>query len=93
MSIRIEIGDRYVVTSDQFQFILQEKKTAKSGKSAGKEWLGVIGYYPTISRLVSGLILHGILTGEAASFADLNVQVEQLGKQCLDTFKAGGANQ
>ena len=44
MSIYIEVGDRFVVTSDQFQFILQEKKTAKSGKSAGKEWLGVIGY-------------------------------------------------
>ncbi|EPN4070399.1 DUF5405 family protein, partial [Escherichia coli] len=26
MSIRIEIGERYVVTSDSFQFILHEKK-------------------------------------------------------------------
>ncbi|EPO2569260.1 DUF5405 family protein, partial [Escherichia coli] len=25
MSIRIEIGERYVVTSDSFQFILHEK--------------------------------------------------------------------
>ena len=93
MSIYIEVGDRFVVTSDKFQFILQEKKTAKSGKSAGKEWLGVIGYYPTISKLVSGLLLHGILTGDARCFADLNVQVEQLGQQCLDAFMAGGANQ
>lgn len=30
MSIRIEIGERYVVTSDSFQFILHEKK--ESGK-------------------------------------------------------------
>ncbi|MGR1232613.1 DUF5405 family protein, partial [Escherichia coli] len=28
MSIRIEIGKRYVVTSDSFQFILHEKKRA-----------------------------------------------------------------
>ncbi|EPN4071684.1 DUF5405 family protein, partial [Escherichia coli] len=28
MSIRIEIGERYVVTSDSFQFILHEKKRA-----------------------------------------------------------------
>ncbi|GHL61926.1 hypothetical protein ECZU31_52010 [Escherichia coli] len=27
MSIRIEIGERYVVTSDSFQFILHEKKS------------------------------------------------------------------
>ena len=31
MSIRIEIGERYVVTSDSFQFILHEKKRAESG--------------------------------------------------------------
>lgn len=29
MSIRIEIGERYVVTSDSFQFILHEKKSGK----------------------------------------------------------------
>lgn len=37
MSIRIEIGERYVVTSDSFQFILHEKKRAESGKNAGQE--------------------------------------------------------
>lgn len=86
MSIYIEVGDRFVVTSDQFQFILQEKKIAKSGKNAGKEWLGAVGYYPTISRLVSGLILHGILTGEAASFAEIGEQVERIGQQCQAAF-------
>ncbi|HCT4276538.1 DUF5405 family protein [Citrobacter freundii] len=90
MSTYIEVGDRFVVTSDQFQFILQEKKTAKSGKNAGKEWLGVVGYYPTISRLVSGLILHGILTGEAASFAEIGEQVERIGQQCQAAFSANG---
>lgn len=34
MSIRIEIGERYVVTSDSFQFILHEKKRAESGKNS-----------------------------------------------------------
>lgn len=86
MSIYIEVGDRFVVTSDQFQFILQEKKIAKSGNNAGKEWLGVVGYYPTIFRLVSGLILHGILTGEAASFAEIGSQVERIGQQCQAAF-------
>ncbi len=27
MSIRIEIGDKWVITSDQYQFILNEKKS------------------------------------------------------------------
>lgn len=38
MSIRIEINNQYVITSDRYQFILQEKKTATSGKNEGKEW-------------------------------------------------------
>lgn len=42
MSIRIEIGERYAVTSDSFQFILHEKKRAESGKTPvrnGCRWL------------------------------------------------------
>lgn len=65
--IRIEIGERYVVTSDSFQFILHEKKRAESGKNAGQEWLAVVGYYPKLSQLVSGLMHHDILTGSAKS--------------------------
>ncbi|MCV5191342.1 hypothetical protein OFC03_28725, partial [Escherichia coli] len=63
MSIRIEIGERYVVTSDSFQFILHEKKRAESGKNTGQEWLSVVGYYPKLSQLVSGMMHHDILTG------------------------------
>lgn len=37
MSIRIEIGHKWVITSDQYQFILNEKKVVKSGKKAGEE--------------------------------------------------------
>ncbi|CAC0117640.1 hypothetical protein SPC668_04711 [Salmonella enterica subsp. enterica serovar Paratyphi C] len=29
MSIHIEIGDKWVITSDQYQFILNEKKVVK----------------------------------------------------------------
>lgn len=35
MAIRIEVGDKWVITSDQYQFILNEKKVAQSGK---KSW-------------------------------------------------------
>lgn len=60
MSIHIEINNQYVITSDRYQFILQEKKTATSGKNEGKEWLDVVGYYPTIPKLISGLVLHDL---------------------------------
>lgn len=90
MSIRIEIGERYVVTSDRFQFILQEKKTAGTGKNAGKEWLDVIGYYPKLNQLVSGLIHHDILSDSTVSFGALSAKVELLGQHCLKAFSANG---
>lgn len=90
MSIRIEIGDRYVVTSDQFQFILRERKFAKSGNDAGKEYLDTVGYYPKLSQLVSGLLHHSILTGDATAFSALNAEIELLGEKCLEAFRNSG---
>lgn len=87
MSIHIEINNQYVITSDRYQFILQEKKTATSGKNEGKEWLDVVGYYPTIPKLISGLVLHDLLTSDLTGFSALETRIERMGKQCLDAFK------
>lgn len=46
MSLHIEINNQYVITCDRYQFILQERKTATSGKNKGRDWLDVVGYYP-----------------------------------------------
>ena len=86
MSIRIEIGERYVVTSDPFHFILQEKKTAKAGKNAGKEWLDVVGYYPKLNQLITGLMVHDALTCEARSFGELNERIEWTSRECIEAF-------
>ncbi|MEW5560239.1 DUF5405 family protein [Enterobacter asburiae] len=88
MSIRIEIGDRYVVTSDPFQFILQEKKTAIAGKNAGKEWLNTVGYYPKLSQLINGLMMHDALTCEARCLGELNAQIEKTARECVEAFAA-----
>ncbi|MGU3447611.1 DUF5405 family protein [Enterobacteriaceae bacterium C34A] len=88
MSIRIEIGDRYVVTSDAFQFILQEKKTAKTGKNAGNEWLDVVGYYPKLNQLVKALMVHDALACEARCLGELNAQVERTARECAEAFAA-----
>lgn len=90
MTIKIVIDNKLLITSDEFQFILQDKKIAKSGKNAGKEWLDTIGFHPTISKLVSGLVLYNVLTCEALHFSELNKQIEQLGQKCLEAFTDNG---
>ncbi|BDO02016.1 hypothetical protein [Klebsiella quasipneumoniae] len=55
MSINIVIDNKFVITRVEQLGQMQEKKVAKSGKNAGKEWLDTVGFYPSISKLVSGL--------------------------------------
>lgn len=86
MSLRIEIGDKWVITSDQYQFILNEKKVVKSGKNAGEEWLDTIGYYPKINQLISGLIHHNIQDSEIKTLKGMADEIERIGHLCISTF-------
>ncbi|WP_025121238.1 MULTISPECIES: DUF5405 family protein [unclassified Serratia (in: enterobacteria)] len=88
--MEIRIDKNWVITSDTFQFILNRRKTVKSGKDVGKEWLDAIGYYPTIPQLVSGLIHQGIRDSDVANFAELAAEVERIGLLCQEDFKAQG---
>ncbi|MBK4284477.1 DUF5405 family protein [Enterobacter hormaechei] len=89
MAIRIEVGDKWVITSDQYQFILNEKKVAQSGKKAGEEWLDTIGYYPKINQLISGLVHHQIQNSEIKSLKDMADEIERISHLCFSAFKGG----
>ena len=89
MSIHISIGDKWVITSDQYQFILNEKKIVKSGKKAGEEWLDTIGYYPKINQLISGLVHHYIHNSELQTLNDIASEIEELAMICESAFRAG----
>ncbi|MEZ7217175.1 DUF5405 family protein [Klebsiella spallanzanii] len=86
MGIRIEVGDKWVITSDQYQFILNEKKVAQSGKKAGEEWLDTIGYYPKINQLISGLIHHHIQQSSITTLNEMAAEIELVGKLCTAAF-------
>lgn len=87
MSIRIEVGDKWVITSDQYQFILNEKKVVKSGNKAGEEWINTIGYYPKINQLISGLVHHQIQNSEIKSLKDMADEIERIGQLCISAFR------
>ncbi|ASD60361.1 MULTISPECIES: DUF5405 family protein [unclassified Enterobacter cloacae complex] len=87
MGIRIEVGDKWVITSDQYQFILNEKKVAQSGKKAGEEWLDTIGYYPKVNQLISGLIHHHIQNSEIKSLTGMADEIERIGHLCISAFE------
>ncbi|EBV3772081.1 DUF5405 family protein [Salmonella enterica subsp. enterica serovar Chester] len=88
MSIRIEIGDKWIITSDQYQFILNEKKVVKSGKKAGEECLDTIGYYQKINQLISGLIHHHIQQSSITALDQMASEIERIGEICASSIKA-----
>lgn len=88
MSLRIEIGDKWIINSDQYQFILSEKKVAKSGRKAGEEWLDTIGYYPKIEQLISGLIHHHIQQSAITSIEDMAAEIKRIGEMRASSIKA-----
>ena len=88
MSLRLEVGDKWVITSDQYQFILNERKVVKSGKKAGEEWLDPIGYYPKINQLISGLIHHHIQSSEIQCVKEMANEIERIGMLCIAGFKS-----
>lgn len=83
MCIRIEVGDKWVITSDQYQFILNEKKVVKSGNKAGEEWLDTIGYYPKINQLIFGLIHHHIHGSDITAIDGMAAEIERVGQLCI----------
>ncbi|HEC1651003.1 TPA: DUF5405 family protein [Yersinia enterocolitica] len=86
--MNIKIGYQYIITSDSLQFILNEVKVSKKGKSEGQERLEPIAYYPTISQLVEGLIKRHVGEAQVNSFASLGNEIGRIGKLCQEAFSA-----
>lgn len=84
--LRIPVGKDWVITSDAHQFILNQKKLVKTGNKAGEEWLDAVGYYPTVTQLVSGLVHHHVRNSTVTSIASLAVEIELIGKLCQEAF-------
>ena len=92
MGIRIEVGDKWVITSDQYQFILNEKKVVKTGNKAGKEWLDTIGYYPKINQLISGLIHNQIHGSDITAIDAMAVEIERVGQLCIAAIQGASVD-
>ncbi|GAA0489438.1 DUF5405 family protein [Tatumella punctata] len=80
--MKIEIDGKYVITGDQNQFILNEKKVVKEGKNAGQEALAVVGYYPKLSWLINSLIVRDIRTSDIDSLEAIQQRITEIGRQC-----------
>ncbi|CAI1864164.1 MULTISPECIES: DUF5405 family protein [Serratia] len=86
MSIHIKIGDRFVITSDVHQFILNQRVIGKAGESAGKERLVPLAYCPTITQLVNVLVHQHVRDSDVRSISELAAKILRIGQKCEAAF-------
>ena len=51
----IELGQDYVLASDKRQFILKKRMITQSGNNKGDAYLTDVGFYPTVTHVMSAL--------------------------------------
>ena len=78
--MRIDLGD-YVITSDEFNIILNSKHVTKEGKRVGTEYLKPLGYYNSFHALFQKLLTVELTKSELTSIQDLS---NKLGALALD---------
>lgn len=84
--MQIDIGDKYVLTADQYQYIVQEKKTVKEGKNAGSEYLSLVGYYPKLSQAINALIHLDVRLEDVQSLQAMEKHINRISLQCEQAF-------
>ena len=75
--MRVDLGD-YVITSDEFNIILNTKHVTKEGKKVGTEYLKPIGYYSNFHTLFQKLLTVEITKSDLTSIQDISNQIGQL---------------
>ncbi len=84
--MKIDIGTKYVLTADQYQYIVQEKKTVKEGPNAGGEYLSLVGYYPRLSQAINGLIHLDVQLSDVQTLQAMQQHIERVSLQCEKAF-------
>lgn len=87
MSIHIRIGEEWVITSDQHQFILNQIAVRGSeSKSAGEEYMKPVGYYHNIRLLIDGLIKRSVKTADLDSLECMSNEIERVSELFQKAF-------
>lgn len=84
--MQIDIGTKYVLTADQFQYIVREKKVVKEGKNAGSETLALVGYFPKISQAIAALIHLDVQLSDVQSLQAMQQHIDRISLQCEQAF-------
>jgi hypothetical protein len=82
--LNIPIDDKYVVTSDERNLILNIRKIVKNGKAAGEERLCAVSYHGNITSLFDNYLKVRLLESDCESFREVVGAVAEVKKIVAD---------
>jgi len=87
--MQINIGEKYVVTSDKLQLILKERKVKgkDAGDRAGETYLSTVGFYPKLSYLINALCELEVRLSDIQSLQAMQQHISRVALQCEQAFK------
>lgn len=86
--MKLVLDNRYQITSDAYNYILQERKTTKIDDGETKEYEVNIGYYSTITNALKGYKELQIRTSNVATVNELINLINELDKK-IEKFLRG----
>lgn len=69
--INIKLDDKYTLTSDSMNYIIEETKVIQDGSKKGETYKTVYGYYSTVESALKGFKELKIRTSDAKSIKEL----------------------
>lgn len=67
----IILSEKYKLTSDARNIMLEEKKIVKAGENKGQENWENVGYYPNLQWAVNAIVRRGIQTTEVEGIQNI----------------------
>ncbi|HAV3581140.1 hypothetical protein V6347_16630 [Acinetobacter baumannii] len=97
--MELDLNEKYRVVTDEYNFILQEKRIIGSKKPAtrspdasnvGKVKYTNLGYYSNLSSLVHGLITREIRISEVDEINEIEMLVKKYTQEIVDNLSLYG---
>lgn len=69
--LEIRLHDDYRITTDKYQYVLQERRIVKEGKAAGEEAWDIIGYYSKLEHALERFVDIRVKSSDLTSIKEL----------------------
>ena len=85
--MNIRLSEDYQITSDKYQYMLQERKVPTKGENIGKEYWDNIGYYNKLQTVLEDYVDMRVRTSNKNSVAELITYLKEIKKEVTNMMK------